>query len=232
MTRHLLRDDDLTHAEQDEILDLAVALKKDRWKLKTLEGPQTVAVIFDKSSTRTRVSFAVGIADPSIPWGDARVQVVAMVAFSESDRAAFQTVFEQLVEVFPRRGIFVSGVTGQPSPSRAERAEASRRRRRSRAVKWLRSSISSVLSTSRCGQTILRKLIRLRRSSASFRCAVFSSHSATRAIVFFDGNALHPSESALSASAISTSRSVVSLTGESCVAHNMGSNATWYSLSA
>ncbi|MCR2813349.1 ornithine carbamoyltransferase [Microbacterium sp. zg.Y1090] len=63
MTRHLLRDDDLTAAEQAEILDLAVALKKDRWKLKPLEGPQTVAVIFDKSSTRTRVSFAVGIAD-------------------------------------------------------------------------------------------------------------------------------------------------------------------------
>ncbi len=63
MTRHLLRDDDLTTAEQGEILDLALALKKDRWKLKPLEGPQTVAVIFDKSSTRTRVSFAVGIAD-------------------------------------------------------------------------------------------------------------------------------------------------------------------------
>ncbi len=63
MTRHLLRDDDLTPSEQAEILDLALSLKKDRWKLKPLEGPQTVAVIFDKSSTRTRVSFAVGIAD-------------------------------------------------------------------------------------------------------------------------------------------------------------------------
>ncbi|HWI32120.1 MAG TPA: ornithine carbamoyltransferase [Microbacterium sp.] len=63
MTRHLLRDDDLSPAEQAEILDLAIELKKDRWALKALEGPQTVAVIFDKSSTRTRVSFAVGIAD-------------------------------------------------------------------------------------------------------------------------------------------------------------------------
>ena len=63
MTRHLLRDDDLTPAEQTEILDLAAALKADRWKLTPLAGPQTVAVIFDKSSTRTRVSFAVGIAD-------------------------------------------------------------------------------------------------------------------------------------------------------------------------
>lgn len=63
MTRHLLRDDDLTSAEQAEILDLALELKKDRWANKALAGPQTVAVIFDKSSTRTRVSFAVGIAD-------------------------------------------------------------------------------------------------------------------------------------------------------------------------
>jgi len=63
MTRHFLRDDDLTQAEQLEILDLAVELKKDRYRVKPLAGPQTVAVIFDKSSTRTRVSFAVGVAD-------------------------------------------------------------------------------------------------------------------------------------------------------------------------
>ena len=63
MTRHFLRDDDLTQAEQSEILDLAIELKKDRFQARPLKGPQTVAVIFDKSSTRTRVSFAVGIAD-------------------------------------------------------------------------------------------------------------------------------------------------------------------------
>ncbi|MCW4458229.1 ornithine carbamoyltransferase [Microbacterium sp. MPKO10] len=63
MTRHFLRDDDITPAEQTEILNLALDLKRDRWSQKPLEGPQTVAVIFDKSSTRTRVSFAVGIAD-------------------------------------------------------------------------------------------------------------------------------------------------------------------------
>ena len=63
MTRHFLRDDDLTQAEQTAILDLAEQLKTDRYQVKPLDGPQTVAVIFDKSSTRTRVSFAVGIAD-------------------------------------------------------------------------------------------------------------------------------------------------------------------------
>jgi ornithine carbamoyltransferase len=63
MTRHFLRDDDLTQAEQTAILDLATRLKQDRFAVTPLAGPQTVAVIFDKSSTRTRVSFAVGIAD-------------------------------------------------------------------------------------------------------------------------------------------------------------------------
>ncbi|MCD5347440.1 ornithine carbamoyltransferase [Agromyces sp. H3Y2-19a] len=63
MTRHFLRDDDLTPAEQAEVLDLAARLKADRYSARPLEGPQTVAVIFDKTSTRTRVSFSVGIAD-------------------------------------------------------------------------------------------------------------------------------------------------------------------------
>ena len=63
MTRHFLRDDDISPSEQSEILDLAVEIKRDRWARTPLAGPQTVAVIFDKSSTRTRVSFAVGIAD-------------------------------------------------------------------------------------------------------------------------------------------------------------------------
>ncbi|WP_309616414.1 ornithine carbamoyltransferase [Salinibacterium sp.] len=63
MTRHFLRDDDVTQAEQTAILDLAEQIKADRWGRTPLAGPQTVAVIFDKSSTRTRVSFAVGVAD-------------------------------------------------------------------------------------------------------------------------------------------------------------------------
>jgi ornithine carbamoyltransferase len=63
MTRHFLRDDDLTQAEQTAVLDLAASMKADRWGEKPLAGPQSVAVIFDKSSTRTRVSFHVGISD-------------------------------------------------------------------------------------------------------------------------------------------------------------------------
>lgn len=63
MTRHFLRDDDLTPAEQREVLDLAAALKADRFARRPLEGQKTAAVIFDKTSTRTQVSFSVGVAD-------------------------------------------------------------------------------------------------------------------------------------------------------------------------
>ena len=63
MTRHFLRDDDLSPAEQLEILDLAIDLKRDRFARRPLEGQQTAAVIFDKTSTRTQVSFSVGVAD-------------------------------------------------------------------------------------------------------------------------------------------------------------------------
>jgi ornithine carbamoyltransferase len=61
--RHFLVDDDLSPAEQAEVLDLAAELKADRWSRRPLAGPQAVAILFDKPSTRTRVSFAVGVAE-------------------------------------------------------------------------------------------------------------------------------------------------------------------------
>jgi len=63
MTRHFLRDDDISPAEQAEILNLALELKANPYSRKVFAGPKSVAVIFDKTSTRTRVSFAVGISD-------------------------------------------------------------------------------------------------------------------------------------------------------------------------
>jgi ornithine carbamoyltransferase len=60
--RHFLRDDDLSPAEQAEVLALAAELKKDPLSRHTLAGPRGVAVIFEKNSTRTRFSFEMGIA--------------------------------------------------------------------------------------------------------------------------------------------------------------------------
>lgn len=62
MIRHLLRDDELAPAEQSAVLDLADALKAEPLRTRPLAGPRAVAVLFDKASTRTRVSFEVGIA--------------------------------------------------------------------------------------------------------------------------------------------------------------------------
>jgi ornithine carbamoyltransferase len=63
MPRHFLRDDDLTPAEQAEVLDLAKAMKADRQAFRPLAGPKAVALLFDKPSLRTRVSFTVGVAE-------------------------------------------------------------------------------------------------------------------------------------------------------------------------
>lgn len=61
--RHFLRDDDLDPAEQAEVVELALALKDEPYSRRPLEGPRSVAVLFDKTSTRTRFSFDAGIAE-------------------------------------------------------------------------------------------------------------------------------------------------------------------------
>jgi ornithine carbamoyltransferase len=61
--RHFLRDDDLSTAEQLAILDLADTLKAEPFSLRPFTGPRTVAVLFDKPSTRTRISFETAIAE-------------------------------------------------------------------------------------------------------------------------------------------------------------------------
>lgn len=63
MTRHFLRDDDLTPAEQAEVLQLAATLKAERHAKQPLAGPQGVAIIFDKPTLRTQLSFSVAVAE-------------------------------------------------------------------------------------------------------------------------------------------------------------------------
>ncbi|KAA1424202.1 ornithine carbamoyltransferase [Nocardioides antri] len=61
--RHFLRDDDLSPAEQSEVLALAAAMKAKPFDHQPFAGPQTVAMIFDKPTLRTQASFAAGIAE-------------------------------------------------------------------------------------------------------------------------------------------------------------------------
>ena len=59
--RHFLRDDDLTAEEQALVLGRARELKAAPFSRRPLDGPQTVAVVFDKPTLRTQVSFAGAI---------------------------------------------------------------------------------------------------------------------------------------------------------------------------
>ncbi len=63
MTRHFLRDDDLSPAEQAEVLALAKKLKAARHAARPFEGPRAVAIIFDKPTLRTQASFTAGVAE-------------------------------------------------------------------------------------------------------------------------------------------------------------------------
>lgn len=62
-TRSFLADDDLTSAEQREVLELAARFKAERHVEQPYAGPQCVAIIFDKPTLRTQVSFTTGVAE-------------------------------------------------------------------------------------------------------------------------------------------------------------------------
>ncbi|MDO8107470.1 ornithine carbamoyltransferase [Isoptericola sp. b441] len=63
MMRHLLRDDDLNPDEQRQVLELAWRMKEDRFGRHPLAGPRSVAVIFDKPTLRTQLSFTLGVVE-------------------------------------------------------------------------------------------------------------------------------------------------------------------------
>ena len=62
MTRHFLTGEELTSDELSGLLERAVELKADRQASQALAG-RSVALIFEKPSTRTRISFEVGVSE-------------------------------------------------------------------------------------------------------------------------------------------------------------------------
>lgn len=61
MIRHFTKDTDVSSQEQNEILDLAASMKAAPQDFRDVLDGKTLAMIFQKSSTRTRVSFETGI---------------------------------------------------------------------------------------------------------------------------------------------------------------------------
>jgi ornithine carbamoyltransferase len=60
MARHFLTGEELTSAELAQLIERAIELKADRLASRALEG-RSVALVFDRPSTRTRVSFETGV---------------------------------------------------------------------------------------------------------------------------------------------------------------------------
>jgi ornithine carbamoyltransferase len=62
LARHFLTGEELTADELNRLVERALELKSDRLSSRALNG-RSVALVFDRPSTRTRVSFEVGVAE-------------------------------------------------------------------------------------------------------------------------------------------------------------------------
>lgn len=60
--RHFLKDSDLSHSEYLDVVKVALEFEKNPFYKQSFSGPKSVAIIFDKNSTRTRASFSTGVA--------------------------------------------------------------------------------------------------------------------------------------------------------------------------
>jgi lichenan operon transcriptional antiterminator len=67
----------------------------------------TFAVPHAMVMSATRTSIAIAVNQTPMDWGESRVNVIALIAFSSSGRASFQTVFDQIVDVFSERSLVI-----------------------------------------------------------------------------------------------------------------------------
>lgn len=77
---------------------IAEALRREQ--LSSTAFTELLAVPHAMTMTAKRTAIAIVLNSSPMPWGENRVNVIALVAFSAAGRTAFQTVFEQFVEVF------------------------------------------------------------------------------------------------------------------------------------
>lgn len=75
----------------------------EREALSSTAFTESIAVPHAMAMSATRTSIAIAVNETAMPWGENRVNVIALIAFSSSGRASFQTTFDQFVEVFADR---------------------------------------------------------------------------------------------------------------------------------
>ena len=88
-----------TGAIDQEYVDQTV----EREQMSSTAFTDSLAVPHAMTMSAQRTAIAIVVNDTAIDWGDARVNVIAFIAFSEAGRSSFQTVFDQFVEVFSDR---------------------------------------------------------------------------------------------------------------------------------
>lgn len=75
----------------------------ERERMSSTAFTDSLAVPHAMAMTARSTSIAIAVNESSMPWGENRVNVVAFIAFSAAERANFQRVFDQFVEVFSER---------------------------------------------------------------------------------------------------------------------------------
>ncbi|RFA19431.1 BglG family transcription antiterminator [Subtercola boreus] len=80
---------------------IAGAIERER--MSSTAFTDTVAVPHSMLMSANRTAIAIAVNDHPMDWGENRVNVIALIAFSSSGRNSFQTIFDQFVEVFSER---------------------------------------------------------------------------------------------------------------------------------
>ena len=75
----------------------------ERERMSSTAFTETLAVPHAMSMTATRTAICIAVNETPMWWGGNRVNVIALIAFSASDRDRFQRVFDQFVSVFADR---------------------------------------------------------------------------------------------------------------------------------
>jgi lichenan operon transcriptional antiterminator len=83
--------------------DSYIAGTIERERMSSTAFTDSLAVPHAMTMNAHRTAISIVINETAMQWGENRVNVIALIAFSASGRTAFQTVFDQFVTVFSDR---------------------------------------------------------------------------------------------------------------------------------
>lgn len=83
--------------------DAYVEAAVERERMSSTAFTETLAVPHAMGLTADRTAIAIALSATPVLWGDARVSVIAFIAFSAEGRARFQPLFDQFIDVFAAR---------------------------------------------------------------------------------------------------------------------------------